>query len=119
MLMLMGMKPTVWFVAATLIVFGFGLGMFSTPNTTLIMSMVDPKDRGDASSTIAIMRQTGMMMSMGIAMGCISIIMGSTENLKPENYGLFLDTMHLALGICLITCIIGIICTITARKMKI
>lgn len=119
MFLFLGLESSKAFVVLILIVCGIGAGMFSTPNTTLMISLVDKKDRGDASSSVAVMRQTGMMMSMGIAMACISLIIGSTDNIKPENYGLFLDTIHLALGICLATCLIGIACTLMARRMKI
>lgn len=119
MFLFLGTESDATYAAAILVVGGIGLGLFSTPNTALMMSLVEPQDRGDASSTVSLMRQTGMMLSMGVAMGCISLIMGSTENIKPENYGLFVDTIHLAFGICLVACIIGFAATLRARRMGI
>ena len=82
------------------------------------MSAVEPKDRGDASSTVSLMRQTGMMVSMGVSMACIAVIMGSTDNLGPETYGLFVDSMHLAFSICLTMCVIGLVCTLVSGKRR-
>ena len=46
----------------------------SVPNTSIIMGSVDPRETGEASAMVAVMRQTGMMVSMGIAMLFISMI---------------------------------------------
>jgi len=50
-----------------------------------------------------------MMVSMGIAMTFITTIMGSTDNLRPETYGLFLDVMRYSMMVCFGMCIVGII----------
>ena len=52
----------------------------------------------------------------GIAMACITFIMGSTDNLGPATYGLFTDTIHAAFSICLVMCIIGLLCTLSSRR---
>ena len=50
-----------------------------------------------------------MMMSMGIAMMFISLIMGGSDNLVPENYGLFVDVIHISFAVCLAMCVVGIV----------
>ena len=116
MFLFLGTKPDFVYVAVTLVVCGIGSGIFSSPMTALIMSSVPPEDRGDASGTVSLMRQTGMMVSMGIAMACITFIMGSTDNLGPATYGLFTDTIHAAFSICLVMCIVGLLCTLSSRR---
>lgn len=105
-------------VIATLVICGIGSGLFSSPNTAMVMSYVEPRDRGDASSTVSLMRQSGMMVSMGISMACIEFIMGSTDNLGPSTYGLFTDSIHLAFAICLVMCVIGLFCSLASRPEK-
>lgn len=95
------------YVAAILILLGLGYALFSAPNSSAIMSSVPPENRGDASGMISVVRQVGMMISMGIAMSCISFIMGSADNLNPDTYGQFIDVIRAAFTICLGMCIIG------------
>ena len=47
-----------------------------TMYTSVIMGSVDPRETGEASAMVAVMRQTGMMVSMGTAMLFISLIIG-------------------------------------------
>ena len=95
-------------VILSMVIGGIGFSMFSAPNNTLIMSSVPREHTSEASGVLAVMRQTGMIVSMGIAMFFISTIMGSTDNLGPETYGLFLQVMSLTMTVCLIMCIVGV-----------
>lgn len=94
-------------IVATMLVVGFGFSMFSAPNTSIIMGSVDRTETGEASAMVAVMRQTGMMMSMGIAMLFISVIMGSTDNLAPETYDSFIEVMRYSFGLCVAMCLVG------------
>jgi len=96
-------------VIVSMIIGGLGFAMFSAPNTTIIMSSVPRELTGEASGMVSFMRQVGMMVSMGVAMTIITVTMGSTDNLSPETYGLFLDAMTLSMTVCLVMCIIGAI----------
>jgi MFS family permease len=68
-----GEQTSIWLIIALLALLGLGFGLFSTPNTKIIMGSVDKKFFGQASATIGTMRLTGQAMSMGIAMMLISI----------------------------------------------
>lgn len=94
-------------VAITLVVVGLGFSMFSAPNTSMIMGAVDSKETGEASAMVAVMRQTGMMVSMGIAMLFISVVMGSMDHLNPDTYDSFITVMRLTFGLCVAMCIVG------------
>ena len=96
-----------WCVVATLATVGFGFSMFSAPNTSLVLSSVPPHETGDASAMIAVMRQSGMMVSMGIAMTFISVIMGSADNIVPETYGDFMTVLRLSFVVCTGMCLVG------------
>ncbi len=107
MILFMSVNVNLWYVAIVLLLLGLGYGLFSAPNTAALMSSVSPKDRSLASGSVSLMRQIGMMTSMGIAMCCISLILGSTENINPATYGDFINVMRTAFSICLIMCIVG------------
>lgn len=94
-------------VIATMVTVGAGMGMFSSPNTSVIMGSVRKEETSEASGVVAVMRQTGMMLSMGIAMMFISLVMGGSDNLVPENYGLFVDVIHMSFVVCLAMCAVG------------
>lgn len=94
---------------AALVVLGVGMGLFSAPNTTAIMSYVDSKQYNAASGLIATGRQFGMMFSMGIATCLISIFLGAETVLVPENYHIFMDVLRYAWTIWFIFCAIGVV----------
>ncbi len=107
MILFMDADVSLAYVAVTLLVLGIGYGIFSAPNTSAVMSSVPPENRSLASGSLSLMRQTGMMTSMGIAMCCISLILGSTDNINPSTYGAFVDVMRTAFSICFVMCVIG------------
>ncbi|MCQ2078751.1 MAG: MFS transporter [archaeon] len=104
------------YVVVMMAIIGLGLGTFSAPNNSLILSSVPPHFKGEASGVLSVVRQTGMMISMSLAMSMISIIMGSTDNLTPENYGIFLDVIHYTFTVCLVMCAVGVICSLIPIK---
>lgn len=94
-------------VFVTMALVGIGMGMFSAPNTSVVMGSVRLEETGEASAMVAVMRQTGMMVSMGIAMMFISAVMGSADHIVPENFDAFLDVIHMSFAVCLVMCIVG------------
>lgn len=111
MIVFLGTEVNFYYMAVILIMLGLGYALFSAPNSNAIMSSVPPKNRGEASGMLSVVRQVGMMISMGIAMCCISFIMGSTDNLNPDTYGQFVEVIEAAFSICFVMCVIGTICS--------
>ena len=103
-------------VVVTLMIVGFGFSLFSAPNTSIIMGSVSPRETGDASAMVAVMRQTGMMLSMGIAMLFISVVMGSADNLNPDTYDSFIEVMRYSFGLCVVMCLIGAVVSMFRGK---
>jgi len=101
------MNTTLAFVIVTMVLAGIGFSLFSAPNTTILMSSVPKENTGEASGLLSFMRQTGMVVSMGIAMMFISVIMGSMDNLCPETYGQFLEVIRWSFIVCTVMCVIG------------
>lgn len=108
--------PSFPLIVATMVLVGFGLSVFSAPNTSVIMGSVDLRETGEASAMVAVMRQTGMMVSMGIAMLFISVIMGSADNLSPETYDSFITVMRCSFGVCVAMCIVGAVVSLFRGK---
>jgi EmrB/QacA subfamily drug resistance transporter len=94
-------------IIVSLMVLGAGLGLFSSPNVTAIMSYVKKEEYNNTSGLIAAVRQFGMTMSMGIATCLISVFLGTETVLEPSNYGMFMDILMYAWCIWLAFCLIG------------
>jgi len=95
------------YMVACLVVLGIGLGLFSSPNTNAIMSAVEKRYYGVASSMNGTMRLVGQMLSMGVAMMIFAIVIGRVE-ITPEYYPQFVASMHYVFILFTVLCIIGI-----------
>ncbi|HWQ66908.1 MAG TPA: MFS transporter [Methanospirillum sp.] len=67
-LALMQYDTPYWLIAVWMFINGFGSGLFQPPNTSAIMMAVPPDRRGAASAMRAFFMNTGMVISMTIAM---------------------------------------------------
>ena len=95
------------FILSSLIILGFGLSFFASPNTNAVMSSVETKFYSQASSILSTMRMLGQMMSMEVVMFVLSIKMGKT-NITPEYYHLFLSSLKISFMIFALMCFSGI-----------
>jgi MFS family permease len=108
MILFLGEECNLIYVGVLLAILGFGYAMFAAPNTNAVMSALPPRNRGEASGMIALVRQIGMITSMSIAMCCVSLIMGTIDNLNDEStWPQFIVVIKIAFTICLSMCIIG------------
>ena len=96
------------FIVASLVIMGTGLALFSSPNTTAIMSSVDRKFYGVASGTLGTMRLVGQTLSMGGAVIILAMTLGRAA-ITPELFPAFLDGMRLAFLAFAVLCMIGIL----------
>jgi EmrB/QacA subfamily drug resistance transporter len=100
-----------------LMILGLGFALFSSPNTNAVMSSVDKKSYGIASSLLGTMRLTGQMFSMGIAMFVFSLFMGKMK-IEPEIYPLFMKSMKLIFMIFSVLCLTGIFASMSRGKVR-
>jgi MFS family permease len=107
---------TLEFIVAILIFFGFSLAFFASPNTNSVMSSVEKRFYGVASGTLGTMRQTGMMISMGIVMLIFTIYIGRVQ-ITPELYPLFLRSMNVAFMVFAVLCFGGVFASIRRGKV--
>ena len=102
------LTPTtpILFLIALIFLLGLGFGLFSSPNSNIIMSSVDKKQYGQASATIGTMRLTGQAFSMGIAMMSLSLHVGDRV-ITPEVHGQFMQSMRVCFETGLALCLVG------------
>jgi MFS family permease len=114
-LALLGSSTSLSWIVLSLVLLGCGLGLFSTPNTTVIMGSVEREHYGLASSLLATMRNTGMMLSMGIVMIIFALLLGSSA-ITPEVSDGFLASMHLIFLIFFILTILGAVISLDKKS---
>jgi len=104
-------------VVINLVFLGFGFALFSSPNTNAVMSSVEKRLYGVASATLATMRLTGQMLSMGIVVLILAVTMGRVA-ITPEHYVDFLQSMRAAFIIFTVLCALGIFASLARGKVR-
>ncbi|MCX5996491.1 MAG: MFS transporter [Chloroflexi bacterium] len=117
LLVFIGTDTALWYIIACQILLGGGFALFSSPNVNAVMSSVDKKALGVASATLATMRLTGQMFSLGIAMLLISLLVGRVQ-VTPEVYPQFILSLQIALAIFTALCIGGIFASMARGKTR-
>lgn len=105
------------FIIGGLVLLGFGLALFSSPNTNAVMSSVENRSYGVASATLATMRQVGMMLSMGVAMLLFAVYIGRVQ-ITPEYHELFLRSVKVAFIIFACFCFGGIFASLARGRVR-
>ena len=114
-LIFLEMHTSLTFIVCSLIVLGFGFALFSSPNVNAIMSSVQKNFYGVASATLATMRLTGQLLSMGIVMSLLSTNLGKAS-IAPENYQSFLAGNKTTFIISAAICFGGIFASLARGK---
>lgn len=94
-------------IIGILMMLGVGFGIFSSPNTNVIMGSVGHADYSAASATTGTVRLMGQAFSMGIASLAISLHIGS-QQIVPEVYPQFMISMRTTFVVFAVLCGIGI-----------
>jgi EmrB/QacA subfamily drug resistance transporter len=112
-----GFTTSLTLIFCLLLIFGTGLGLFSSPNTNAALGALDRKFLGVGSSVLSTMRTVGQMFSMGITMLLLTLIVGKVQistHVLPE----FVQTSRIAFLIFAFLCILGMFASL-ARKRRI
>ncbi|MDI9615966.1 MAG: MFS transporter [Methanothrix sp.] len=110
-------RTPVWLIGAVLLLLGFGLALFTSPNTNAIMSSVDRKYYGIASATLGTMRLLGQMLSMSLAMVIFAIYIGRVE-ITPDTYSSLMESCRIAFAIFSVLCFIGIFASLARGELR-
>jgi MFS family permease len=105
------------YLLVCMVVLGMGFGIFSSPNTNAIMSSVEKSSLGIASATIATMRITGQMMSLGLATMIIHIFIGESR-VNMTNLSLFMQAVRTGFIVFTIICSIGVFASLAGGKIS-
>jgi MFS family permease len=97
-----------YLIVISLMVLGFGYGLFSSPNTNAIMSSAHRKHLGLASGMVATMRSLGQLLSMAIAMFCFAVFIGP-DAITPAVYPALMTSITVAFVAFTVLCIVGIV----------
>lgn len=103
------------FIVVALAVLGFGFGLFSSPNTNMVMSSVERKYYGIASATISTMRATGMMFSMAIASLSVHIFVGN-KLINDSNIESFVHSSKVIFLVFTVLCVVGVFSSFVGKK---
>ncbi len=107
----------IWYLIVLLMMLGMGFGIFSSPNTNVIMGSVEKKYYTQASAVTGTMRMTGQAVSMGIAGMAISFYVGN-HALEPALYPDFLRSLKLTFIIFTVLCLIGVYASSVRSKKR-
>jgi len=107
---------SIHYILFCLIILGIGFALFSSPNVNAIMSAVENKFYGVASATLATMRLTGQMFSMGITMLVFAVILGS-QPISEANNHLLLKSTQIIFAILSVICCGGIFASLARGKV--
>ncbi|MGH2442116.1 MAG: MFS transporter [Chloroflexota bacterium] len=64
--------------AFLLLIMGIGMGLFSSPNTSSVMSSVPPEHRGVSSGMLATLQNAGMLISMGFFFTIVIVVLSGS-----------------------------------------
>ncbi|MCX5804972.1 MAG: MFS transporter [Proteobacteria bacterium] len=106
-----------WFIIMSLVILGFGFAFFSSPNVNAIMSSVERRFYGIASSVLSTMRLLGQTFSMSIVMLIFLLYIGKVEIL-PAHYPYFLKSVRAAFIFFGVLCIAGIFASLSRGKVR-
>lgn len=107
----------VWMLIILQAVMGLGTAIFVSPNNNAIMSSVQPKFYGLASSTMATMRLIGQAMSMAVVTMIISAFIGHaafSSATVPE----LVSSMHTLFLVFTILCVLGVFASLARGPVR-
>ena len=115
MLAFLKMETSQTYIVVALAILGLGFGLFSSPNTNMVMSSVERKYYGISSATLSTMRSTGMMFSMAIAALSVHIFVGE-QKINDSNLLQFIHSSQVIFFVFTILCIVGVFSSLVGKK---
>jgi EmrB/QacA subfamily drug resistance transporter len=104
------------YIVAALVLTGTGFSLFSSPNINAIMSSVESRHSGSASSAVATMRLLGQLSSMVLVTLSIALIMGNTP-VSPETAPQLARAVDLSFTLGALLCIPGILLSLARGRL--
>lgn len=108
---------TTIYILVGLAVLGIGFGLFSSPNTNVVMGSVDKKVYGTASAILGTMRSTGMMFSMAIASLTIHLFLGESK-INNSNLPQLITSTKIVFAVFTVLCVFGVYTSLAKKNNK-
>ena len=105
------------YLIVAMVFYGVGFGLFSSPNTNVIMSSVPPEATPVASASVATMRVVGQTMSMGVLTLVFAFIMGNVP-MTEQYFPLLITSSQITCIICTILCIASVFASLVGIRSK-
>jgi len=106
-----------WLLIVNLAILGIGFALFSSPNSNAVMSAVEKRFYGVASSSLGTMRLVGQALSMAIVTLVLAMYVGRVE-LTAANAGQLLAGARLAFIIMAVLCFGGIFASLARGNVR-
>lgn len=110
-------EMSIWLIVFNLVLLGTGFALFSSPNTNAVMSSVERKYYGVASSTLGTMRLTGQAISMAVVTLIIAFFVGNVE-LSPAYSTLLVKSSRTAFVVFTILCVVGVFASLARGDLS-
>lgn len=104
------------YIVFDLMFLGMGFALFASPNTNAIMGAVEKRYLGVASGTLATMRVTGQMTSMGVVLIMLALFQIGGVMIAPAYYQTFLYMMRTAFAVFALFCFTGVFASLARGK---
>jgi EmrB/QacA subfamily drug resistance transporter len=104
-------------IVANLAFIGLGFAIFSSPNTNAIMSSVQPRLYGIASSTLGTMRLVGQALSMALVTLLMATYIGDAQ-LGTVDPKILMKSIHTAFILFSLLCFLGIFASIVRGNVN-
>ena len=105
------------FLMAAMVLYGIAFGLFSPPNTNVIMGSVLPKDTSVASAAVSTMRTVGQAMSIGILTLVFAFVMVYVP-MTEQYFPLLTESCQITCLICVVLCLASVFASLVGFKSK-
>ena len=114
-LSLMNTETSITYIACSLLLIGFGFGLFSTPNNNAIMGGVQVHEVGVASASMNLSRTIGNLFGMSLVNLMVHYYLANAQFTQEQNPAL-IQTVEMALNMSLAFVVVA--CVISAFRGK-
>jgi hypothetical protein len=108
-------ETPLYLIVIAMMLHGLGFGIFSSPNSNIILSSVAKEHIPTASASLSTVRTIGQSFSLGLLTLIFSFIMGNVI-IEPSNYNLLIQSSNIAMIFSTIFCLIAVILSLVGLK---
>ena len=110
-------ETAIIYILVGLVILGTGFGLFSSPNTNVVMGSVDKRIYGTASAILGTMRSTGMMFSMAIASLTIHLFLGESQ-INVSNISQLITSTKIVFALFTVLCFVGVYTSLVKTNIQ-